>query len=74
VTPLGGAGVSIQSAEYESGAKLQELLRHSHVPVITGAKGKAAVIHTRTLLEGDDEEIVSALVKLNAEGEYSNGT
>jgi L-seryl-tRNA(Ser) seleniumtransferase len=74
VTPLMGAGVSIQSAEYESGAKLQELLRHSQVPVITGAKGKAAVIHTRTLLQGDDDDIVSALVKLNAEGEYSNGT
>ena len=52
--PAGGAG------------RVQALLRGLEVPILCGAREDALVLHVRTLLNGDEEEIVRAFSALEA--------
>ncbi|MDR1740794.1 MAG: L-seryl-tRNA(Sec) selenium transferase [Synergistaceae bacterium] len=55
VLPCGGAG---------GAGRLLAALRSRSTPILCGARGDAAVIHVRTLLPGDEEEVIAAFQRL----------
>lgn len=57
---LKGWGVSLKHKIAGAG-HVQKFLRGLEVPVLCGARDDEIVIHVRTLLEGDDDVLVSAL-------------
>ena len=61
VTPLSGVGLALRCDRWNSAGELQNILRSADPPVIVGAKDNVAVIHVRTLLDGDDSLIVNSL-------------
>jgi L-seryl-tRNA(Ser) seleniumtransferase len=60
-----GWGVSVTEHAWGSVGNLQTLLRLCDTPVIAGAKDDCLIFHVRTLLNGDDEKIVKALMSLH---------
>ncbi len=61
VTSLSGVGIALRCSRWNSAGELQNILRSADPPVIVGAKDNVAVIHVRTLLDGDDSLIVNSL-------------
>ncbi len=57
---LKGWGVSLKHKIAGAG-HVQKFLRGLEVPVLCGARDDEIVIHVRTLLEGDDDVLISAL-------------
>ena len=71
-TPLKGYGISINNHPLGSAGTLQAILRRGAIPVIIGASDDSAVIHVRTLREGDDKLLLKAFSSLRIQGgEYS---
>ena len=66
--PLPGYAVSIRHPRLSSGV-LQKKLRDSAFPVVTGAREGVVLVHVRTLREGDDARIASALSVIASEPE-----
>jgi len=57
---LPGWGVSVSMEALGSAGNILALLRECPVPVIAGARENMAVLHVRTLIEGDEDIICSA--------------
>ena len=56
---LDGLGVLIQSNF--SAAHIQKFLRGLDIPILCGARDDDIILHVRTLQDGDDDIIISAL-------------
>jgi len=67
-TSLKGYGVSVKNHPWGSAGALQSVLRSCDPPVIVGAFEDSAIIHVRTLRNGDDKLIQNAFSSLKAEG------
>ena len=56
---LPGYAVALKKSGLSADA-LEEKLRHASVPVIAHIQNNAVLVHTRTLLEGDEERVLAA--------------
>ncbi|NLK20404.1 MAG: L-seryl-tRNA(Sec) selenium transferase [Synergistaceae bacterium] len=62
---LPGWAVAVAPPEGKSAGALLAELRNRPVPVIAGARGNMALIHVRTLLDGDDRLICDAFAAIS---------
>ena len=63
-TDLDGFGVEVEPPEGVTDGSLLESLRKSPVPVVASARDGKVIFHVRTMLEGDNKDVIEVLKNL----------